>query len=366
MALFSITAGKLVAVPTTTFVAESILERKHLQKMLMADTKPLGEELLVLAEEYGNWEDSSRRIDLLCLDKQAMLVVVEIKRTEDGGHMELQAIRYAAMVSSMTLDQAASAYAKTLGTPDDDTQAKSAIADFLDADAFDDAELNPDVRIILVAADFSPEITTAVIWLNQRALDIRCIRLRPYKKGDEVLVDATQIIPLPEAADYEVKIRVQAQELKKIRTRRQELLRKFWTQFIEASGASTPLFGNRSATTDHWLSAGIGRSGFSLNVSLTEDRTRVECYIRPSKSDDVNKGAFKALQAQQAEIEKVFGQPLNWEELPKRSGCRISADYDAGGWKSPETAWPDMIAWAARHTARLEQALKARIQALQL
>jgi hypothetical protein len=35
----------------------------------------MGEELLVLSEEYGNWEDSNRRIDLLCLDKQGSLVL---------------------------------------------------------------------------------------------------------------------------------------------------------------------------------------------------------------------------------------------------------------------------------------------------
>ena len=40
---------------------------------------------MVIGEEFGDWEDSKRRIDLLCLDKQANLVVVEIKRTEDGG-----------------------------------------------------------------------------------------------------------------------------------------------------------------------------------------------------------------------------------------------------------------------------------------
>jgi len=32
------------------------------------------------------------------------LVVIEIKRTHTGGHMDLQALRYAAMVSSMTFD----------------------------------------------------------------------------------------------------------------------------------------------------------------------------------------------------------------------------------------------------------------------
>jgi RecB family endonuclease NucS len=49
---------------------------------------------IVIAEEFGEWEDSRRRIDLLGLDKNANLVVIELKRTDDGGHMELQALRY--------------------------------------------------------------------------------------------------------------------------------------------------------------------------------------------------------------------------------------------------------------------------------
>jgi hypothetical protein len=367
MTLYSINSDKLSAVPTTTFVAESILERNHLQRMLRADTSPLGEDLLVLAEEFGNWEDSSRRIDLLCLDKQAGLVVVEIKRTADGGHMELQAIRYAAMVSSMTLDQAVAAHAKMLGGDAAEVNARNAIVEFLELGSVDDAELTADVRIILVSADFSSEVTTAVMWLNQRGLDIRCIRLLPYKLAGQVLVDATQIIPLPEAAEYEVKIREQVLETKKVRSKRQEIFRRFWSQFIESSVTKTDLFKNRSTTTDHWLSAGIGRYGFSLSVSLTDDRCRAECYIRLGKgSDEANKAAFDALLSQREAIEQVFGDTLAWEDLPNRIGCRISKDHFGGGWKSPEIEWPELQDWLIDHAAKLEKALKGPIQSLKL
>src|SRR4051812_37551343 len=101
MSLYRIASDKLEAVAQTSFAAESLLERKDLQRLLRRDISPIGADLMVIAEEFGEWEESNRRIDLLCLSKDAGLVVVEIKRTDDGGHMELQAIRYAAMVSSM-------------------------------------------------------------------------------------------------------------------------------------------------------------------------------------------------------------------------------------------------------------------------
>lgn len=367
MTLYAVNGNQLNAVPTTTFTQEAILERKHLQAMLRDDSSPLGEDLLVLCEEYGNWHDSNRRIDLLCLDKQRGLVVVEIKRTEDGGHMELQAIRYAAMVSSMTLDQAIDAHAKLLGGVDAVNQARVAILDFLELDTVDEAELTGDVRIILVSADFSPEITTAVMWLNRQGLDIRCIRLRPYKLGGQVLIDVAQIIPLPEAADYEIKIREQVEENRKVRSKRHEIFKRFWTQFIERSRHQTDLFANRSATSDHWLSAGIGRAGFSLAAVLTEDRARVECFIRIGKDNaQANKAAFQALLAQREAIEATFGGPLDWQELPTKTSCRICKDFDQGGWKSAEEGWTAVQDWLTATAIQMEKALKGPIQALKL
>lgn len=68
-------------------------EREDLQRLLRTNIAVLGDDLYVLAEVFGEWEDSSRRIDLLAIDTEANLVVIELKRTHDGGHMELQAIR---------------------------------------------------------------------------------------------------------------------------------------------------------------------------------------------------------------------------------------------------------------------------------
>lgn len=363
MSLYCVTAEKLEPVTRTTFVAEGLLERKDLQRLLRRDISPIGDDLMVIAEEFGEWEDSSRRIDLLCLSKSAALVVVEIKRTEDGGHMELQAIRYAAMVSSMTLDQAIQAHARLCNG--DVEAARLEVLNFLQLDSTDDAELTGDVRIVLVSADFSTELTTAVLWLNQRDLDITCIRLRPYKLGTDILIDATQIIPLPEATDYAVKVKAQEKEKRKVQGARQEVFRKFWAQLIERSKARTPLLANRTTSADHWLSAGIGRSGFTLSNVLLEQEGRVECYVRLPGGEDRSTAAFHALLAQKEEIERKFGGPLDWQDLPGRQGCRICKDV-SGGWKSPEAEWPAIQDRLIDTLIRLEAALRKPVQELKI
>jgi hypothetical protein len=363
MSLYRVTPDKLESVSRTTFAAENLLERKDLQRLLRRDIAPIGDDLMVIAEEYGEWEDSNRRIDLLCLSKGGSLVVVEIKRTEDGGHMELQAIRYAAMVSSMTLEQVINAYARSCGGEEE--AARTELLNFLQLDSEDEAELTGEVRIVLVSADFSTELTTAVLWLNKHEIDITCIRLRPYRMGNEILIDATQIIPLPEAADYEVKARAQEKEKRKVLGARQEVFRKFWAQLIDRSKSRTQLLTNRTTTADHWISAGIGRSGFTLNASLVQNDGQVECYIRVSGGEEKSTAAYQALLAQRDAIESKFGGALDWQDLPGRQGCRICKGLP-GGWKSPESEWPEMQDRIINALIQLEAALKKPIQELKL
>lgn len=191
----------------TTFSQMQLQERRDLQRLLRANISVIAPDTLVIAEEFGDWDESRRRIDLLGIDRDANLVVVELKRTEDGGHMELQAIRYAAMVSTMTFEQAADAFARyqeQIGGSD--TDARAEILDFLGWDEPDEDAFAQDVRIVLASAEFARELTTSVLWLIERGIDIRCVRLQPYDHDNRVLVDVQQIIPLPELAEYQVRV----------------------------------------------------------------------------------------------------------------------------------------------------------------
>jgi RecB family endonuclease NucS len=210
MPIFEITHDAITPVPMTTFESEGITERADLQRLLRSNIGAVVPECFVLAEEYAEWADAKRRIDLLCIDSDANLVVVELKRTEDAGQADLQAIRYAAMISLMTFDDAVNARAKYFKkTPD---EAKQDILGFLNWDIPQKDKFAQDVRIILVSAEFSKEVTSTALWLYEKGLDVRCVRLKPYKVADKVLVDIQQIIPLPEATDYQNQLRKKEEE----------------------------------------------------------------------------------------------------------------------------------------------------------
>ena len=128
--------------------------------------------------------------------------------------MDLQAIRYASMVSTLTFIRAVEIFSKYLLSIDSDLNAEDELSSFIGEAKESFAS---DVRIILVSSDFSKELTTSVMWLNERDLDIRCYRLIPHKLNNEILIDVQQIIPLPEAESYQVKVREQKEERREAR-----------------------------------------------------------------------------------------------------------------------------------------------------
>jgi hypothetical protein len=362
MPLFRIAGEAFERVTETTFATERLQERQDLQRLLRNDISVLGSDLMVVTQEFGEWEDSNRRIDLLCLDRQARVVVVELKRSDDGGHMELQAIRYAAMVSSMTFDQLASAHSRYLAS--DHATAEAAILSFLGWDSPTEAELSEDVRIILVSGNFSREITTAVLWLNKQGLDITCYRCKLHKIGIEVLVDIQQLIPLPEAADYETRLKAQRQETQRVRSARHDIFLRFWAQLIERSKTRTQVVAGRSTSSDHWLTGAAGRSGFALTFSLKQQTSRVELYIDFGKGTEAQTlAAFHALEARKEAIESAFGDRLLWQDLPESRGCRVSYEVD-GGWKTAEEGWPDLQDRLIDAMVRLERAVRPELAKL--
>ena len=362
MAIYEITPDSLRPITETSFHAAGVREA-DLQCLLRSQIDIISPDTLVIAEEFGEWEDSRRRIDLLGLGKNADLVVIELKRTEDGGHMDLQAVRYAAMVSPMTFDKVVEVYAAYLSRNGSTLDAQSAILEFLEWEEPDEDHFAQDVRIVLASAEFSKELTTAVMWLNEQGLDIRCIRAKPYADNGRVLLDVQQVIPLPEAADYLVKIKEKEGRERETRKEQSESInyRAFWTTLLAKAKEKTDLHARTSPSQRYYV---VTRIENGLDLAYVVPRlklARVELYFN-SGDKDKNKRLFDQFFAAKDQIENRFGGPLVWERLDDNGACRIKVETDVS--YGEESSWPQLQDTLIDTMILFEKALRPSLDAL--
>lgn len=133
------------------FRSHEILERQDIEKWVMNFPEIIGEELLTITNEYNKIDKTKERLDILALDKEGKLVVIELKRYESGKSAELQAIKYAAYCSTLTLNDVISPRKNFLakrGEERTEDEIKEEIFDFIENDEFE--EIGDKPRIILV------------------------------------------------------------------------------------------------------------------------------------------------------------------------------------------------------------------------
>jgi len=214
--IFSISHGldKASKITESSFVGLNIWERKHIEEWIRTNPEMLGEDLLIVSIEFDRFSNSSDRLDVLALDRSGNLVVVELKRDSATGYADLQAIRYAAMVSSMTIElllpyyisYRKKYYKETLS----EGEANDQIVEFVESDTF--SELSNKPRIILCSEGFSQEITATVLWLRESDIDISCVKITPYKVDEKIIIVPKVVIPLEEAKQYLIDIKRKEEE----------------------------------------------------------------------------------------------------------------------------------------------------------
>jgi hypothetical protein len=256
----------------------------------------------------------------------------------------------------MTFDKVVDVYSSFLKRTGTQVDARASILEFLDWEEPDEVLFAQDVRIILVSAEFSKELTTAVMWLNERSLDIRCVRIKPYSDNGRVLIDVQQVIPLPEAAEYQVQIREKEQKSRQDRTDRHVLRKRFWEGLLSRAAGKTSLHANISPSEYNWIGTSSGIRGLNLNYSIRQDDGTAELYI-DRRSEEPNKRIFDSLHAHKGEIEGAFGGDLSWQRLDDKQGCRIAYTTLIGGWRSDESLWPKIQDAMIDAMIRLEKAL---------
>ena len=180
-------------------------ERQDIQEWVVANPEILGDDLLIVAKEFSDFDRTSERLDLLAIDRDGKLVIIELKRDHSGADAHWQAIKYASYLRHATHEDVL----RMLATYErvSEAEAEGKILEHVETGSLEN--LNDDQRIILASHRFAPEVTSAVLWLNDKAQDenlITCIQLIPYQDGDVLYVQTNTIIPVVGAERYSIQV----------------------------------------------------------------------------------------------------------------------------------------------------------------
>lgn len=198
-------------------------ERDHLQRWVTEHPDLIAPDLLLITTEFDRWEIRQQkvadRLDALFLDASGAPVVVEFKRDKASDTVELQALKYAAYCSQLTVDELAEELASNRGFSVDEAQSK--LIDH--APSLEQGTPSP-VKILLVAGSFGPAVTSVVLWLREFEVDIRCVEitLRAVPGEDKAFLTARQLLPLPETEEYLVRRRRKKREEERARQQPEE------------------------------------------------------------------------------------------------------------------------------------------------
>lgn len=311
----------------TTFKDIGASERNHLQEWIAKNPEVLcgeDEKLLIIQKEFAGFSDTKERLDLLALDNNGNLVIIENKLDDSGRDVTLQGLKYASYCSTLSTKQIISIFQQFLNKEGVDGDAEKIIREELDLEE-DELLLNDgDQRLIFVSHKFRKEVTSTVLWLIERGINIKCFKAIPFRINEELLLQIEQIIPLPETEELIIQMQEKQRsesQKRKVNHEREEYYQSFWKLVksqLEADGITT--YGK--STGRHYLRyhSAVGNMRFVL-VSAAKF-CRIEVYIH----NDSDSSQLLALKKYETEISSQLGNNLEWQLLDGKKSSRLKLE----------------------------------------
>lgn len=299
-----------------TLSAAGFRERTDLQEWVLGHPEILGETLVIISSEFAAFDQSNRRLDLLALDSEANLVVIELKLELGKTFADLQALRYAAFCSTMTMEQVVRAHSRYHGQSEEESEAD--ILEFLGEDE-ELPEPSDRPRIILVAGSLDDiEITSTALWLRKFDLDIQCIELTPFPVDDKILIVPRLVVPLPEAREYQVRVE-KKEATKALKEKDAGPWAPLWSAVREEfDKLNTPLGPPSNPRKSYMkVTTGIGDFHYEWYIRKTFDQFQAAVHFE-SKDKEWNYRQLERIKAHSDEIAEGIDVPFECEKWGKK------------------------------------------------
>lgn len=315
------TNNEIIPIQEVTFTEKKLKERQHLQERIAKKPDVFGEELLIIQKEFSGWENSNKRLDLLALDGNWNLVIIENKLDDSWTDLVWQVLNYTAFCSTMTVEHIIQKFQSYLNT----TwwwKAEDRLEEFYSESQkwyeqiLADASGEWNQRMFLVAREYRIEVTSSVLRLRERWIDIVCFKSNLYEHGSKILFDLDMIIPIQDAKDYLWRVADKKVEEKVIKKQWSDIdvqRYAYWKQFLETTKDTLPEFQTLEPTIYWWLwltVVGIKWCGYTIIIKKNE------CFVELATGEkpkwDVTTDFYEYMLSHKDQIEKQFWEPLLW------------------------------------------------------
>ncbi len=212
---------------------------------------------------------------------------------------------------------------------------------------------------IWIVSEARPEHLNAINWLNEAGLcAFYLFRIEAVKIGESDPAPLLTKITGPSE-----ELLAAGQEKKQLAQRHIERT-EFWSDLLPQSNKKTSLFANVSSGPYGYLWGASGTSNTGYVYRLTGNDIRVELYFGNPDSE-WNRSLFTKFLEHRKQIEDVFGQQLDWDDMGTAKACRIRHILNLGGYKNDRAQWPTIIEQAIDAMVRLEKTTRPLLKTIQ-
>ncbi|SDY47374.1 protein of unknown function [Ruminococcaceae bacterium YAD3003] len=206
--------------------------------------------------------------------------------------------------------------------------------------------------VVWVVASAREEHASAIEWLNKHTtsdVDFFLLEVHAYKIGDSAPAPMFKVIEQPNDFAKTVRAYANSGELNDSQIKRLE----FWNKLNDALDQKGKPFNKHKATTDHWYTVAVGSSQCYISIDLVnkEHKIRVGLWVTD------NKEMFDMFYSHREEIEKVFGESLEWDRLDNKKASIFSASIPGLDFNKQDN-YSELIDMTIEKVVKLREAIK--------
>ena len=214
--------------------------------------------------------------------------------------------------------------------------------------------------VIWLAESFREEHRQALDWLNQRTdteTEFFGVVIELLQINDSE--PAVNFNPIVFPNEWRKNKRVTTSET----SPKMEAYRKYFQSVIDELRDKYKFTNARKGQPQSWYSFASGYTGITYGINFAlGNRARVELYIGLN-STETNKKIFDLILSQKDDIQKEFGENLEWERLDNKQSSRI-AIYRDGSIDDNESKLMEIKDWSVEKVLRFKKVFGHRLKKL--